>query len=59
MRNAMKENWGYVYVSVGGPTGQSSSVMLDQKIQTMITDSNVKRVSNKAPLTLPLVPRQM
>lgn len=57
MKNATEED--YVYVCVGGPTGQSSSVMLDQKTQTMTTDSNVKRVSNKAPLIFPLVPRQM
>jgi hypothetical protein len=39
--------------------GQSSSVMLDQKIQRTSTESNVKSTSNMPPLILPLVPLQM
>lgn len=39
--------------------GQSSSVMLLQKIQTITTDSSVKNVSNNAPLIFPSVPWQM
>lgn len=33
--------------------GQSSSVILLQKIQTVTTPSNVKKVSNNAPLIFP------
>lgn len=48
--------YGYVF-----PTGmgQSSSVIEDQKTQTMITESSVKRVSKSAPSILPFVPLQM
>ena len=46
------------YVFVTG-IGQSSSVMLDQKIQTVMTERRVKSVSKRAPSILPLVPLQM
>jgi hypothetical protein len=39
--------------------GQSSSVMLDQKTQIMMTDSRVKRVEKKPPLMAPFEPLQM
>ena len=39
--------------------GQSSSVMLDQKIHKVTTERKVKRVSKSAPSILPLVPLQM
>lgn len=38
--------------------GQSSSVMLDQKTQSMTTDKRVKRVWKRAPSILPSVPLQ-
>ena len=40
-------------------TGQSSSVMLDQKIQIMTTARRVKRVAKRPPLMAPEVPVQM
>lgn len=44
----------YAYVrSAGGGTGQSSSVMLDQKIQIRTMERRVKRVSKRAPSILP------
>jgi hypothetical protein len=39
--------------------GQSSSVMLDQKTQIMMTESMVKRVEKKPPLMAPLEPLQI
>lgn len=39
--------------------GQSSSVMLDQKTQIMITARRVKRVEKKPPLMAPFEPLQM
>ena len=39
--------------------GQSSSVMLDQKTQIIMTESRVKRVEKKPPLMAPLAPVQM
>lgn len=39
--------------------GQSSSVMLDQNTQVMITASRVNKISNKPPLILPCTPLQM
>jgi hypothetical protein len=39
--------------------GQSSSVMLDQKTQIMMTESKVKRVEKKPPLMAPFEPLQM
>jgi hypothetical protein len=47
---------GYVFAT---GIGQSSSVMLDQKIQIVTTERRVKSVSKSAPLILPLVPLQM
>lgn len=51
-----RQNYGYVFPTV---IGQSSSVMDDQKIQIITTDSSVKSVSKSAPSILPLVPLQM
>ena len=39
--------------------GQSSSVMLDQNTQIMMTESRVKRVEKKPPLMAPFEPLQM
>jgi hypothetical protein len=39
--------------------GQSSSVMLDQKTQIMITAARVNSVSNKPPFILPCVALQI
>jgi hypothetical protein len=39
--------------------GQSSSVMLDQKTQIMMTDKRVKRVEKNPPLIAPFEPLQM
>jgi hypothetical protein len=39
--------------------GQSSSVMLDQKTQIMMTESKVNRVEKKPPLMAPFAPLQM
>ena len=39
--------------------GQSSSVMLDQKTQIMMTDRRVKRVEKNPPLIAPFEPLQM
>ena len=44
----------YVVSDVGG-AGQSTSVMLDQKTQIMMTDRRVKSVSKRPPLMAPLV----
>jgi len=44
---------------VDGGIGQSSSVILDQKTQIMITDRRVKSVSKRPPLMAPFVPVQM
>jgi hypothetical protein len=46
-----------VLVSVEG-RGQSSSVMLDQKTQIMMTDKRVKSDSKSPPLMAPLVALQ-
>lgn len=46
----MQKKVGHGYVGSEGGSGQSSSVMLDQNIHTMITDRRVKRVSKRAPL---------
>ena len=43
----------------GAGIGQSSSVMLDQNVHTIMTDSSVKNVSKRAPLILPWVPEHM
>lgn len=49
-----------VYVlPVDAGMGQSSSVMLDQKTQIMMTAARVKRVSKKPPLIAPFEPLQM
>ena len=48
----------YVLVPDGG-NGQSSSVMLDQKIQTEMTASRVNKTSKRPPLIFPKVPVQM
>ena len=58
---AIGRRWRY-YVYVGSPDvgiGQSSSVILDQKTQIMMTEKRVKSVSKKAPSILPLVPLHM
>ena len=54
-------SYGYIPLppEPGAGMGQSSSVMLDQKIQTMIIDSNVNNISKREPLILPFVPEQM
>lgn len=56
-KDTRKQPHYYVYVlSPETGMGQSSSVMLDQKTQIMMTDKRVKRVSKSAPSILPLVP---
>jgi hypothetical protein len=54
-------SYGYIPLppEPGAGMGQSSSVMLDQKIHTMIMDSRVNRISKREPLILPCVPEQM
>lgn len=55
----VSRNEDYGYPVGAAAIGQSSSVMLDQKIQTMTTESRVKSVSNSEPSILPEVPLQM
>jgi len=50
----------YVYIEPpAGAIGQSSSVMLAQKIHMQITAARVKSVSKRPPLMAPLLPVQM